>query len=259
MAAVGWPERDSINEISNHGIRRAMGQPGELAPMSYLGYNRASSKNVPAVRKHSGTWANAKEAFTMSNDTPQQKRCTKCGRELPATTEFFYSNRGGKFGLYSRCKQCRNEVSRQWGKDHPDKRAIYSKNWINNHRPQKNALKRASYHRHKNEQREEIRARNRASYKRHPENAKASKARRKAKLYNAGGHFTAKDVRRIGELQNWRCWWCGKKCRNKYHIDHRVPLSKGGTNWPDNLVITCSFCNLSKGNKLPEEWIGRLL
>lgn len=41
-----------------------------------------------------------------STDT---KTCRKCGKALPATTEFFYRNQGGKFGLTPRCKPCVNE------------------------------------------------------------------------------------------------------------------------------------------------------
>lgn len=36
------------------------------------------------------------------------KTCTKCGKELPATLEYFYKNSGGKFGLTPRCKPCVN-------------------------------------------------------------------------------------------------------------------------------------------------------
>lgn len=39
----------------------------------------------------------------------QHKTCTKCGKELPATLEFFYKNAGGKFGITPRCKPCVNE------------------------------------------------------------------------------------------------------------------------------------------------------
>lgn len=44
-------------------------------------------------------------------------------------------------------------------------------------------------------------------------------------------------------------------------VDHVVPLVKGGSNGPDNLVIACSTCNLRKNDKLPHEWPegGRLL
>ena len=38
-----------------------------------------------------------------------QKTCTKCGVTHPATTEFFYKNSGGKFGVTPRCKPCVNK------------------------------------------------------------------------------------------------------------------------------------------------------
>lgn len=34
------------------------------------------------------------------------KACTKCKRELPATTDYFYKSKKGKFGLRSICKEC---------------------------------------------------------------------------------------------------------------------------------------------------------
>jgi 5-methylcytosine-specific restriction endonuclease McrA len=59
-----------------------------------------------------------------------------------------------------------------------------------------------------------------------------------------------------------KCYWCNKMLNGKYHIDHYIPLSKGGLHKLDNLVISCAFCNLSKNNKDPLEFahkIGRLL
>ena len=37
------------------------------------------------------------------------KICTKCKRELPATTEFFHRSRGFKDGLKYKCKECRSK------------------------------------------------------------------------------------------------------------------------------------------------------
>ncbi len=39
------------------------------------------------------------------------------------------------------------------------------------------------------------------------------------------------------------------------HADHYIPLSKGGSNLRENIVCSCSFCNYSKKDKLPSEWI----
>lgn len=49
------------------------------------------------------------------NDNPQtqnllglNKLCRKCLNTFPATLEFFYKNKGGKYGLTPRCKPCVN-------------------------------------------------------------------------------------------------------------------------------------------------------
>jgi 5-methylcytosine-specific restriction endonuclease McrA len=51
-----------------------------------------------------------------------------------------------------------------------------------------------------------------------------------------------------------RCYLCGKPVpKNDRHVDHIVPIAKGGAHAVFNLGVTCSFCNLSKHDKMPEE------
>lgn len=48
------------------------------------------------------------------------------------------------------------------------------------------------------------------------------------------------------------CYWCNKSLKGKkIHIDHYIPLSKGGKHTISNLVVSCSSCNLSKHTKDP--------
>jgi 5-methylcytosine-specific restriction endonuclease McrA len=57
------------------------------------------------------------------------------------------------------------------------------------------------------------------------------------------------------------CYWCNKKCDDDFHIDHYLPLSKGGLHKIENLVISCPTCNLTKSAKDPYEYaltVGRL-
>lgn len=95
----------------------------------------------------------------------------------------------------------------------------------------------------------------------HPEIVRNYTLRYRARKQAAEGTHTAADIRAQYEQQNGRCYYCGCKVDDSYHVDHVVPLSRGGTNWPDNLVIACRHCNVSKHNKLPHEWPegGRLL
>lgn len=47
-----------------------------------------------------------------------------------------------------------------------------------------------------------------------------------------------------------KCACCGKKLNMKtMTIEHVVPLSKGGENVKDNLVVLCESCNIKKGNQ----------
>lgn len=48
------------------------------------------------------------------------------------------------------------------------------------------------------------------------------------------------------------CSYCGGE---REHIDHIIPLSKGGTGDWDNLAPACARCNLSKGTKSPLEFL----
>lgn len=79
---------------------------------------------------------------------------------------------------------------------------------------------------------------------------------RRARECNAVGRIRTKDIKMLLNTQGSRCKYCNCKV-NDYHVDHVIPLSRGGTNLPENLVITCPRCNLQKHTKTPEEWIDR--
>lgn len=55
-----------------------------------------------------------------------------------------------------------------------------------------------------------------------------------------------------------RCWYCGRVLnvtgQQSNHIDHVLPVSKGGSNDPDNLVASCASCNTMKGDKTLAEY-----
>jgi len=46
-----------------------------------------------------------------------------------------------------------------------------------------------------------------------------------------------------------RCQDCGNT-RGEFHLDHRVPFSKGGETTIENLQVLCRACNLSKGARV---------
>ena len=50
------------------------------------------------------------------------------------------------------------------------------------------------------------------------------------------------------------CFWCACFCDDDFHLDHFVPLSKGGAHDIRNFVISCSRCNLRKSSYHPSEF-----
>lgn len=48
------------------------------------------------------------------------------------------------------------------------------------------------------------------------------------------------------------CFYCETNCAKQFHVDHFVPLARGGQHVLTNLRIACSHCNLVKGASIPE-------
>lgn len=81
-----------------------------------------------------------------------------------------------------------------------------------------------------------------------------SKQSRKVRENKAEGLFKEEDIQAIYALQEGNCFYCKRELldqkKNKsFEIEHIIPLSDGGTNWPSNLSLSCKKCNQKKGTK----------
>lgn len=215
------------------------------------------------------------------------KHCTKCHIEFPATRRHFYKDKHQSSGLRAICKVCarhdsfkRNENcreancqrAREYYRTHREKHRAYMRQWNEEHRAEEKARKLRWYYSHLEQasarrrlryetHREQIKKEVRQWKQDHPELTKTFDHNRRARKLNAPGSHNANDILAQLKRQKNRCYYCGGKLVDKYHVDHIVPLSRGGSDDPENLVATCPRCNLSKGDKLPSEWAegGRLL
>ena len=51
------------------------------------------------------------------------------------------------------------------------------------------------------------------------------------------------------------CYYCGRKFHpDELTMDHKIPLTRGGTSEKINLVPACKECNNKKKYLLPTEW-----
>jgi 5-methylcytosine-specific restriction endonuclease McrA len=145
--------------------------------------------------------------------------CKDCGRTL--------SNRNS-----IRCKYCapKELANRESMKILFKKRAIYTKNPIYN-----------------------------GGVSRTKKYIKLHHQRRKA-IENGGGFLSVKTIQEIYEENikkygTLTCIYCIKPITfGQDTLEHKTPLSRGGTNEKKNLAIACAICNSKKGNKTYEEY-----
>ena len=83
--------------------------------------------------------------------------------------------------------------------------------------------------RHKREREREWRNRN-------PHKTRAKNEKRRAMVYSADGEHTPEDIQFIYEQQQGHCFYCGIQLNGTYDVDHFIPLSRGGSNGPHNLL-----------------------
>jgi 5-methylcytosine-specific restriction endonuclease McrA len=107
---------------------------------------------------------------------------------------------------------------------------------------------------------EEERERCRRFDREHPEQARARGRKRRALKKSQLGLWDEDWFieRQLFIYQDGRCFYCREPInlfdRSSFHLEHVIPLSRGGLHCVSNVVLACPPCNLSKKNKTIEEW-----
>jgi len=91
-----------------------------------------------------------------------------------------------------------------------------------------------------------------------PEKAADIIHRRRVRLIGGDARrVTPKDIASILRNYRNRCGYCGtplSPVRREWHLDHAIPLKRGGRHAIGNLVPACKSCNHQKSTRLPIEW-----
>lgn len=107
-----------------------------------------------------------------------------------------------------------------------------------------------------------LRESGRAYYRKNRDRFLLHSRNRRAKKRSSPGAITHADIEEVLNLQRWRCAYCRSSLRTEYHVDHIIPLARGGEHSRANIQATCPKCNLQKGAKDPvvfAQAIGRLI
>lgn len=91
--------------------------------------------------------------------------------------------------------------------------------------------------------------------KNHPERNRHWGHVRRAKIKSLP-QDTAGAIEQHLKLCVHRCYWCGMKLPSKgWHMDHVIPIAKGGSHTAGNIVKACAMCNSTKTDKHPNDYV----
>ena len=146
------------------------------------------------------------------------------------------------------------ENARNWYYENRDRVIQKVSDWRQENRDYYLRAKRKRHEQNRDRDRESIRAWQREN----PDSLRAIRHRYRARKNENGKPMSSREYRSWEESQDKVCFYCDTDCSGGYHVDHFYPIAKGGVHQSHNLVIACPTCNLSKGDRDPDEFIQKL-
>ncbi|MFE7159148.1 HNH endonuclease [Streptomyces sp. NPDC057636] len=168
---------------------------------------------------------------TAQEPEPAVKDCTKCGQMLPL--ERFSPKKDGRLGRHPYCKPCRATAQAPCDRLRSQDPAVRAA-WREYERSRRNDPS----------TREHVLALGRLGNQR----------RRARKAGNLVEAFTPEDLYASWDEAGFHaCYWCDGDFTESdpMHVDHLVPVARGGAEAIWNLVPAHASCNTSKGAKDP--------
>jgi len=211
----------------------------------------------------------------------QNKKCSKC---LCIKSINEYSKHKG--GLYSCCKECKSIEDKSYREKYKEKirekrREFWAENKdrINEERretrkndPDKTRKRECEY---REVNRDKVRQWGKDFYyknknkrlliiikwgKQNPEKVRLIKQNYKIRrrLQIGGDNIDTEYIKILLKQQNSKCFYCDV-IFGDYHLDHIVPLARGGEHKEYNVVLACPQCNIIKSAKDPEIFVNQII
>ena len=179
-------------------------------------------------------------------DFPTSKRCPACGETKRAGD--FYIRQNEPCRLSGRCKQCSRRQAKTWAAANPEARRVITGRYVKTPatKAKQAAVMRARYAAGLRsvppEKAREIKAR---WQREHPEQHRQRQSRRRARRRGAFVEDVHPQV--VFESHGGCCGVCGELIEGDYHIDHVIPLARGGEHSYANSQPAHPLCNIKKG------------
>lgn len=172
------------------------------------------------------------------------KRCSVCKEEKQF--DDFYVDRAHPTGRGGYCKICTLERSRRYRAANGD--ALRERDRTAKSSPEGRAKARDLYWANPDIYRAK------ALRNKNMQKAADAESRRRARMHSAGA-VEKIDRLEIYERDGGRCHICSKLVSvKKFHLDHLVPIARGGTHTRDNVAVAHRVCNQRRGaDRLPAQ------
>ena len=95
----------------------------------------------------------------------------------------------------------------------------------------------------------------RAWKKANPEKVREQTITRRARISGADGRLPRGTISSLLLKQRAKCACCKSSIKTGYHVDHIMPLARGGKHEASNLQLLCPPCNMSKNAKHPIDFM----
>lgn len=189
------------------------------------------------------------------------RQCNRCD-EIKSTSEFY--RHSARYPLRRDCKTCQREANDRWRSVNREADLAKKRKRYRERREELLEQQRLYYEKNKGsvkayqrryakENPDKVNALARKYRKANPEAGAVKTRNRRALKRSAPGHHKLSDTRAIFARQGGLCAYCRADLTQCIkHLDHRMPLALGGSNWPDNLQWLCAPCNLAKGAQHPD-------
>ena len=200
------------------------------------------------------------------------KVCTKCGKHKPLWS--FSKHKGCKFGVRNNCKTCMNKSNKKYNKNNKEKSVIRHKKYyeVNKERlliqhrkyNQDNKITISLIGKIYRESNKKAKSEYDKNYKMANKDKillrnKKYRENNKAKVNNYCANYRALKLKATPvltkqELKDIELYYILAQYLSefgtKHHVDHIIPLSKGGLHHPDNLQVLTERDNRCKNAKL---------